>query len=207
MIGCVAEPLAPLDEQVSGGNLPGPGPQSNGGVQPTDSTGHDGHQGGDVQCTQTSDDPTASVSGTEEEPGVSVDARGQVNLSCGNGKVLICHRPPGNPANEHTLCVGAPAVNAHMTHHPDSLGACNATADAGVTPIVNCANPACDSSPSCHGWSRTSAAISARMRALPSSPLARPHASLYVHDLDHVDEETAQRGTELVLVTLKPADG
>ena len=39
-------------------------------------------------------------------------------------KQLVCHRPPGNPANAHTICIGQPAVSAHLTHHPDSLGAC-----------------------------------------------------------------------------------
>lgn len=42
------------------------------------------------------------------------------------GKVQICHFPPGNPANFHTLTVGAPAVPAHLAHG-DSLGACEET--------------------------------------------------------------------------------
>ena len=41
----------------------------------------------------------------------------------GEEKVTICHRPPGNPANEHTITVGAPAVPAHLAHG-DSIGAC-----------------------------------------------------------------------------------
>jgi hypothetical protein len=43
--------------------------------------------------------------------------------SCGNGKILVCHLPPGNPANLHDICVGAPAVPAHLAHG-DYLGAC-----------------------------------------------------------------------------------
>lgn len=39
------------------------------------------------------------------------------------GKVTICHIPPGNPANAHTIEVGSPAVAAHLAHG-DSLGAC-----------------------------------------------------------------------------------
>ena len=40
-------------------------------------------------------------------------------------KVVICHYPPGNPANAHTLNVGAPAVDAHLQNHPgDHLGPC-----------------------------------------------------------------------------------
>jgi hypothetical protein len=38
-------------------------------------------------------------------------------------KVTICHIPPGNPANAHTIVVGAPAVPAHL-EHLDHLGPC-----------------------------------------------------------------------------------
>lgn len=38
-------------------------------------------------------------------------------------KATICHRPPGNPANAHTITIGAPAVPAHLGHG-DSLGPC-----------------------------------------------------------------------------------
>jgi hypothetical protein len=38
-------------------------------------------------------------------------------------KVIICHRPPGNPDNAHTLTVGASAVPAHLAHG-DTLGPC-----------------------------------------------------------------------------------
>src|SRR5438477_606507 len=41
----------------------------------------------------------------------------------GNDKVTICHRPPGNPSNEHTITVGASAVPAHLAHG-DHLGPC-----------------------------------------------------------------------------------
>ena len=39
-------------------------------------------------------------------------------------KTTICHFPPGNPANAHTLCVGNPAVPAHLKHHGDHVGPC-----------------------------------------------------------------------------------
>jgi hypothetical protein len=38
-------------------------------------------------------------------------------------KTTICHIPPGNPENAHTLCVGTPAVDAHLAHG-DHLGSC-----------------------------------------------------------------------------------
>jgi hypothetical protein len=48
----------------------------------------------------------------------------------GNGahgaKVCLCHVPPGDPADEHTICVGAPAVRAHLAHG-DFLGECPTT--------------------------------------------------------------------------------
>lgn len=40
------------------------------------------------------------------------------------GKVTICHRPPGNPDNAHTITVGEPAVQAHLRNHGDTLGPC-----------------------------------------------------------------------------------
>jgi hypothetical protein len=39
------------------------------------------------------------------------------------GKVVICHYPPGNSGNRHTIEVGQPAVSAHMAHG-DTLGSC-----------------------------------------------------------------------------------
>ena len=39
------------------------------------------------------------------------------------GKVVICHRPPGNPANMHTITVSENAVPAHMKHG-DTTGPC-----------------------------------------------------------------------------------
>lgn len=41
----------------------------------------------------------------------------------GEEKVTICHIPPGNPDNAHTIVVGAPAVPAHLDHG-DTLGEC-----------------------------------------------------------------------------------
>ncbi|MDB5104784.1 MAG: large protein [Fibrobacteres bacterium] len=43
-------------------------------------------------------------------------------------KAAICHIPPGNPANAHTIIVGLPAVKAHLAHG-DKLGFC---ADPGI---------------------------------------------------------------------------
>ena len=44
---------------------------------------------------------------------------------CGNNnnKVVICHIPPGNPSNAHTITISQSAVQAHLAHG-DSLGPC-----------------------------------------------------------------------------------
>lgn len=62
------------------------------------------------------------------------------------GKAFVCHVPPGNPANEHNICVGQPSVKAHLKHG-DRLGPCQGTCpppgDAG-TPVSDAgAPPAC----------------------------------------------------------------
>lgn len=54
--------------------------------------------------------------------------------SCPADKVMVCHVPPGNPANAHTLCVGAPAVKAHVQHHGDALGPCGVPPS---TPVID----------------------------------------------------------------------
>lgn len=47
-------------------------------------------------------------------------------------KTTICHIPPGNPANAHTICVGNAAVPAHLDHG-DFVGTCSCTDDGGVS--------------------------------------------------------------------------
>lgn len=39
-------------------------------------------------------------------------------------KVEICHFPPGNPANFHTITVNEKALGAHIENHGDSEGNC-----------------------------------------------------------------------------------
>jgi hypothetical protein len=40
-----------------------------------------------------------------------------------NEKVTICHIPPGNPDNAHTISVSENAVPAHLAHG-DTIGEC-----------------------------------------------------------------------------------
>ena len=47
------------------------------------------------------------------------------SAAAGGAKVEICHVPPGNPANFHTITVSENAMAAHL-EHGDVAGACNA---------------------------------------------------------------------------------
>jgi hypothetical protein len=40
-------------------------------------------------------------------------------------KTTVCHIPPGNPANAHTICIGNAAVAKHLDKHGDFLGTCS----------------------------------------------------------------------------------
>lgn len=46
-----------------------------------------------------------------------------LQTNAGGGKETICHYPPGNPANAHTIEVGKGAVKAHLKHG-DTIGPC-----------------------------------------------------------------------------------
>jgi hypothetical protein len=73
--------------------------------------------------------PTSCVTGSNGKKQLGCDPQDKK-------KTTICHLPPGNPANEHTLCIGNPAVPAHLAHG-DYLGPCNSAptcGDDGGTP-------------------------------------------------------------------------
>ncbi len=60
---------------------------------------------------------------------VSGDNQGDVSGADGEGDeedetVEVCHVPPGNPSNAHTLTVGAGALPAHLAHG-DTEGPCD----------------------------------------------------------------------------------
>jgi|AntAceMinimDraft_17_1070374.scaffolds.fasta_scaffold02286_3 uncharacterized repeat protein (TIGR01451 family) len=46
-----------------------------------------------------------------------------INVYCGKNKVLVCHIPPGNPENAHTICISINALPAHLTMG-DYIGPC-----------------------------------------------------------------------------------
>ncbi|MEJ7596489.1 MAG: hypothetical protein WKG01_01160 [Kofleriaceae bacterium] len=71
-------------------------------------------------CSVGESDSSLYLTGTEE--GALTTALGA--KECMGKKVLVCHVPPGNPANAHTICVGEPAADPHVAQHGDTLGAC-----------------------------------------------------------------------------------
>lgn len=58
--------------------------------------------------------------------GVPDGAGSSASAAMGGGKtkVTLCHIPPGNPDNAHTITVGEPALSAHRAHG-DTEGACD----------------------------------------------------------------------------------
>lgn len=67
--------------------------------------------------------------------GSNADSANATDSASGGGvaKVTICHIPPGNPANAHSITVGAPAVRAHLAHG-DTIGACSDQGTVVVPP-------------------------------------------------------------------------
>jgi hypothetical protein len=62
--------------------------------------------------------------GLQQDPSITSDVDVHACPDGSTKKTTICHIPPGNPANAHTLCVGNSAVPAHVENHHDTLGAC-----------------------------------------------------------------------------------
>lgn len=59
-----------------------------------------------------------------EETEAAYALRSGLSGSADGSKTYVCHIPPGNVANAHTIHVGNPAVDAHLAHG-DSLGQCH----------------------------------------------------------------------------------
>ncbi len=55
--------------------------------------------------------------------------------ACGDGddEFLLCHVPPGNPDNGHTICIGQKALDKHLAQHSgDHCGPCEPPMAAGL---------------------------------------------------------------------------
>lgn len=75
--------------------------------------------------------PSSEVSGDSRLP-AKAEAPTAGAQEDASGKVTICHVPPGNPANAHTLIVSRQGwENGHQRHRGDSLGPCG---DSGEVP-------------------------------------------------------------------------
>ena len=84
-----------------------------------------------IGCASDTRDDSMYLTGTEEYAVQNADGE----YVCESPKkVLICHIPPGNPDNAHTICVGAPAVEPHQERHGDSVGACDDGAEEPPPP-------------------------------------------------------------------------
>ena len=57
-----------------------------------------------------------------------------------NGKVTICHFPPGNPSNRHTIQISPSALSAHCMNHGDTCGACDEGEPANYNEISGVGN-------------------------------------------------------------------
>lgn len=88
-------------------------------------------QPGDEPAPQ--DPQSGGLEGAPGEDPTGGEAGDSQGGPANSAKVTICHIPPGNPANAHTITVGAPAVKAHVKHG-DTLGACGGggEVDAGT---------------------------------------------------------------------------
>lgn len=90
--------------------------------------------------TPSSPDPAAqraaalAACGLDHDPSITADTDVGACDPDNARKTTICHIPPGNPANAHTLCVGNAAVPAHVDHHHDTVGPCDdePTCDPGI---------------------------------------------------------------------------
>lgn len=112
--GCVDEDCpATIDEPDAGAPLPDAG--TGGGTDGGTGTGTDGGTGTCGTCPegQVCIDG-ACVCDHEDDPS---------DGGCAPEEVHLCHVPNGNPDASHGICVGSPAVTAHLAHG-DTLGAC-----------------------------------------------------------------------------------
>ncbi len=59
-------------------------------------------------------------------------------------KVTICHIPPGNPSNAHTITISENALQAHINNHGDIPGACGLDCESYCPDDGNACTSNCD---------------------------------------------------------------
>ena len=75
-----------------------------------------------VGCGRNSADPGTTTADQNSANEIATDPN--CSPVAGSHKVTICHIPPGNPANAHTIDIGEQAVSAHLAHG-DYCGPCH----------------------------------------------------------------------------------
>ena len=76
----------------------------------------------DVTARYTTSGPEGSVSSDVEVAEARTISRKKIPH---DSEVEICHVPPGNPGNAHTIWVDPSSVSAHLNNHDDYLGSCD----------------------------------------------------------------------------------
>ncbi|MBN1450521.1 MAG: hypothetical protein JW963_05845 [Anaerolineales bacterium] len=71
---------------------------------------------------------------------VLFDTNVDIDFDTADQKATICHVPPGNPDNAHSISISASAIPAHMGHG-DRVGPCDGTDATGV---ITCGDRGCD---------------------------------------------------------------
>ncbi len=80
-----------------------------------------GAGGGSAARTASATSATTTTTTQEQQQQTQAQTQEQEQEAA---KDVICHVPPGNPGNQHTLSVGSSAVSAHLKHG-DYEGACD----------------------------------------------------------------------------------
>ena len=131
--------------ETSGPPPPPPGKCGNKKVEPPEECDDGNTQNGDgcsAQCMLEEDEPKCGNKkvefpeecddgNTQNGDGCSAqcmleEASDCSDFPCGRNadKVEVCHIPPGNPRNAHTICISPAAVDTHIQRHGDSCGPC-----------------------------------------------------------------------------------
>lgn len=94
-----------------------------------DTLGHTHHSEND-EGEITMEDVTLADHRAALEAFIAMLQGSAAGTACGRHKVFVCHHPPGNPENEQLLCVGEPALSAHLGHG-DPSGLCGSGGGLG----------------------------------------------------------------------------
>lgn len=99
-----------------------------------DSASNDNDDGSEDEDDDTSNDDSDSKDIDDSASDDDSDSKDKdADAKQGGNKQEVCHIPPGNPNNAHTITVSASAVDAHLAHG-DTLASCNPEDNA--TPLV-----------------------------------------------------------------------